>query len=330
MRRKKLRGSNKEVSALGMGCFALGGPFRRSDGSYLAYGHVDKDEAIKTIHKAIELGINLFDTADIYGVGRSERILGEAIKEYQDDMIIATKFASVFEEGNVDTPDKKNTDPEYIRSALDASMRRLQTDFIDIYQLHSSSQDPENAKKVQLVLEDLVQEGRIGGYGWSTDDPERMKIFTESLHCNSVQYALLLTHYNADMLRLCEEKKILGLIRSPLASGTLTGKYKPEVARSDDHMLSNLDLTTERRVSIQSKLEILREISADEGRTLVQGILGWLLATSNTTVPIPGAKSVQQIEENARTLEFGPLSSEHVQQVNDLFEDYLPNDLQLI
>ena len=118
---KMLKGSKKALSALGMGCFGIGGPFIRSNSSYLAYGKVKDEESIKTIHKAVELGINIFDTADIYGVGRSERILGEALKEYRDDIVIATKFGSVFEEGNPHTPDKKNT--EYIRNAVESSLR---------------------------------------------------------------------------------------------------------------------------------------------------------------------------------------------------------------
>ncbi len=149
MIKRRLKGSKKSISPLGMGCFGIGGPFMRPDGAYLAYGKVKDEESIKTIHRAIELGINIFDTADVYGVGRSERVLGEALKEYRDDVVIATKFRSVFEEGNPKTFGEKNTSPEYIRNAVESSMRRLQTDFIDIYQLHSSQHDPEDAKKVK-------------------------------------------------------------------------------------------------------------------------------------------------------------------------------------
>ncbi|MFX1419839.1 MAG: aldo/keto reductase [Promethearchaeota archaeon] len=321
MIKRKLKGSKKTLSALGMGCFGLGGPFMRSDGSYLAYGKVNDKESIDTVHKAIELGINLFDTADIYGVGRSEKVLGKALKGYRDDVIIATKFGSVFEEGNPRTPDKKDTSPKYIRSALEASMRRLQTDFIDIYQLHSSGHDTNDARNVQTVLEELVEEGLIGGYGWSTDDPKRMKVFVESQNCNSVQYAMNITLHNDEMIKLCEKNNLIGLIRSPLASGILTGKYKKHTKIAADHMLAGVDFSQERYVKINSKFQELKRIMEKEGRTLIQGQLGYLMATSETTIPIPGAKTVEQIEENARTLEFGPLSSNAVKEINELFAD---------
>lgn len=176
---RRLGKSKVEVSALGMGCFAIGGPFQGKDGNYLAYGSVNDNESKKTIHKAIDLGVNFFDTADVYGHGHSERILGSVLSEYdRNDMVIATKFANEFDEATKTTIGK-NVDPDYIRKALEASCTRLQTDFIDLYQLHDGQHPPDSARKVILVLEDLVSEGRIGGYGWSTDDVERARIFAE-------------------------------------------------------------------------------------------------------------------------------------------------------
>jgi aryl-alcohol dehydrogenase-like predicted oxidoreductase len=316
--KRKIKGSKKSISALGMGCFGLGGPFMRSNGTYLAYGKVNDEDSIKTVHRAIELGINVFDTADVYGVGRSEKVLGKALKEYRDDVVIATKFGSVFEEGNPRTPSAKNTTPEYIRKAIEASMKRLQTDFIDIYQLHSSQHDPDDAKKVQIILEDLVEEGLIGGYGWSTDDPERMEIFTKNQNCNSVQYAMNITLHNNQMIELCEKNNLIGLIRSPLASGILTGKYNEQTKIAADHMLAGVDFSQERYKAINKLLPELKQIMKEEGRTIIQGQLGYLIATSKTTVPIPGAKTVKQIEENAKTLEFGPLPQDLVKQIDDL------------
>ncbi|MFW9819242.1 MAG: aldo/keto reductase [Candidatus Thorarchaeota archaeon] len=321
MLKRKLKNSKKSVSALGMGAFALGGPFMRSDGAYLAYGKVNDEESIKTIHKAIELGISLFDTADVYGVGRSEKVLGEALKDYRDDIVIATKFGCVFEEGNPCTPSEKNTSPEYIRRAIEVSMKRLQTDFIDIYQLHSSQHDLSDAKRVQMLLEDLVEEGLIGGYGWSTDDPERMKIFAEGQNCNSVQYAMNITLRNNQMIELCEKNDLIGLIRSPLASGILTGKYDEHTKIAADHMLAGVDFSQERYITINQILPKIKQIMNQDGRTLIQGQLGYLMATSDTTIPIPGAKTLKQIEENAKTLELGPLSPDLVKKIDELLLD---------
>ncbi|MFW9771541.1 MAG: aldo/keto reductase [Promethearchaeota archaeon] len=321
MLKRKLKGSKKTINALGMGCFALGGPFKRSDGTYLAYGKVNDQESIKTIHRAIELGINLFDTADIYGVGRSEKVLGEAIKEYRDDLVVATKFGSIFEEGNLLTPDKKNTSPEYIRSAIEASMERLQTDYIDIYQFHSSQHDPNDAKEVQLILEDLVEEGIIGGYGWSTDDPNRMQIFAKSKNCNSVQFAMNLTLKNEQMIQLCEKFNLIGLIRSPLASGILTGKYNEQSKIEADHMLAGVNFSQERYKKINKMLQELKNMIDQEGITIIQAQLCYLMTISDTIIPIPGAKTIAQIEENARTLELGPLSSDLVQKIDTILLD---------
>jgi aryl-alcohol dehydrogenase-like predicted oxidoreductase len=321
MLKRKIKGIKKEISALGMGCFGIGGPFMRSDGAYLAYGEVNDEESIKTIHRAIELGINLFDTADIYGVGRSEKILGKALKEYRETVVIATKFGSVFEEGNPQTLDKKNTSRDYIRSAVEASMKRLQTDFIDIYQLHSSQHDPNDANRVQAILEDLVEEGIIGGYGWSTDDPKRMKVFAKGKYCNSVQYAMNITLHNDQMIQLCENYNLIGLIRSPLASGILTGKYSEYSKIANDHMLAGLDFSQERYKKISKILQELKNLLEQDGRTIIQAQIGYLMATSKTTIPIPGAKTIEQIEENAKTLDFGPLPPELVKKIDDLWHD---------
>jgi aryl-alcohol dehydrogenase-like predicted oxidoreductase len=321
----KIKNTNKTTAKMGMGCFALGGTFYGTNGSPYAYGDVKDEESIETIHKAIDLGINLFDTADVYGLGRSEKVLGEAIKEYRDDIIIATKFASKFDEEKQETMDGKGTSKEYILSALDASMRRLQTDFIDIYQFHSSSHDIEESKQVKLILNDLVSEGRIGGFGWSTDDVQRMEMFAESDKCNSVQFGLNVVFHNEEMVKLCDTYELAGLIRSPLASGTLTGKYRDGVKIAKNHMLSQVDFSTERRVQINKKLDTLKELLTNDGRSLIQGQLSWIMSQGDKIIPIPGAKTVSQITENAQTLEFGPLKQDIIEEINELFVDVSKN-----
>lgn len=170
-----LKGSKKQITPLGMGCWAIGGPFQTPDGRYFGYGQVDDKESIKTIQKAIDLGINFYDTADVYGTGHSETILGKALQEYRDDVVIATKFGSMFDEGTRKIYDKHTSKSEYIKKAVLDSCRRLKIDFIDLYQFHWWECPIADAINVRNTLEDLVSEGVIGGYGWSTDEVERAK-----------------------------------------------------------------------------------------------------------------------------------------------------------
>lgn len=307
-----------------MGCFAIGGPFKGKNGNFFAYGSVDDEESKRVIHKAIELGVNFFDTADIYGFGRSERILGSVLSEYnRNDMVIATKFANEFDEVKKISIGK-NVDPDYIRKALEASCKRLQTDFIDLYQLHDSDHDIENAKNVMNTLEDLVAEGRIGGYGWSTDDVERAKVFAEGKNCTAIQYAIHITRNNPKMIELCEKYNLVGVIRSPLGSGTLTGKYSKEYMQNLDknHMWYGREFIAEEWfIKRQKKLEELSELLSGEDLTLIQALLSYLWSTSETTVPIPGAKTLSQIKENAAILELGPLKSDLLQSMTNIFEE---------
>jgi aryl-alcohol dehydrogenase-like predicted oxidoreductase len=322
---KRLGRNKAKVSALGLGCFAIGGPFRGKDGDFFAYGPVNDKESRRTIHKAVELGVNFFDTADIYGYGHSERILGSVLSEYdRNDMVIATKFANQFDEKKKASVGK-NVAPDYIRQALDASCKRLQTDFIDLYQLHDSQLPSDNARNVMQVLEELVSEGRIGGYGWSTDDVNRARIFAEEgKNCIAIQYAIHMTRANPKMVELCERHNLAGIIRSPLGSGVLTGKYSKEYMKAlpKNHMWYGEEFYKEEWfIKRQKKLEELEELLRGDGRTVVQILLSYLWSTSETTIPIPGAKTLAQIEENAAILEYGPLKPDLLKSINDIFEE---------
>ncbi|MFX0172182.1 MAG: aldo/keto reductase [Candidatus Hodarchaeota archaeon] len=322
---RRLGKSNIEISGLGMGCFAIGGPFQGKNGNFFAYGSVNDDESKKTLHKAIELGVNFFNAADMYGCGHSERILGSVISEYdRKDIVIATKFANEFDEATKTTIGK-NIEPDYIRKALDESCKRLQTDFIDLYQLHDSQHDPESVRNVISILEDLVSEGLIGGYGWSTDDVERAQIFAEEgKNCIAIQYAIHMTRSNPKMIELREQHNLASIIRSPLGSGTLTGKYSKEYVESlpKTHMWYKGDFVEEKWFTKrQLKLAELKELLIGEKWTVAQVLLGYLWSTSNTTIPIPGAKTIAQIEENAAILEYGPLRPDLLKSINKIFEE---------
>ncbi|MFW9851178.1 MAG: aldo/keto reductase, partial [Candidatus Thorarchaeota archaeon] len=205
MKKRVLGKSNIKVSAMGMGCWGIGGPFLHPTHGVIAYGQVKDEESIKAVRQGLDMGVTLFDTANVYGCGRSERVLGTALKGRRDDIVIATKFGSTFDM-NSDNPNipcrstGSDISDQAIRDACDASLERLQTDYIDLYQLHSGRLDLEMAVNVLDTLEELVEEGKIRYYGWSTDDPERAALFAKGKHCTSVQFSHNMTSQNYVMI----------------------------------------------------------------------------------------------------------------------------------
>lgn len=167
--------SGLQVSALGFGTAGIGGSYwDRSVRSELpvGYGPVDAMEAIRAIRRAVDLGINFFDTTDEYGCGQSETLLGRALEGRRQDVVIATKFGFTFDETAKEVTGQ-DCSPQYIHRACEASLRRLKTDWIDLYQLHLRDVPLEQAGIVRDTLEELVAEGKIRWYGWSTDDVQR-------------------------------------------------------------------------------------------------------------------------------------------------------------
>ncbi|MFX0125582.1 MAG: aldo/keto reductase, partial [Candidatus Hodarchaeota archaeon] len=187
--------------------------------------------------------------------------------------------------------------------------------------LHNARQDPGSALLIRDCLEELVDEGKIRYYGWSTDDPNRVEQFAKSKHCTAIQYVLTVTRINTPIATLCEENNLAGIVRSPFASGTLTGKYTKDTKRSPDHMLSEVDFNTERYIKTFQALDQLKELLVEHGRTLVQGILGYIWAKNDRAIPIPGAKTVNQLTENAKSLELGPISQQLMSEIDSIFSD---------
>ena len=320
---RRLGKSNITVSGMGLGCWAIGGPFTTKDGRLMAYGKVDDKESIGTIQTALEKGVNLFDTAEAYGKGHSENILGQALKnsgKERDEVIIATKFSYGYNK-NVQQNNQKSKIREKLEEAVKGSLKRLQTDYIDLYQLHSAKHDPESALLIAEGLEELVEDGKIRYYGWSTDDAKRADQFAKKKHCTAIQYVLTVSRINTPMAKLCEKNDLAGLIRSPLGSGTLTGKYTKDTKRDSDHMLSNTDFNTERYNHTFRALEQLQEFLTERGRTLVQGILGYIWAKNDRAIPIPGAKTIPQITENAKALEQGPITQKDMREIDSIFKE---------
>jgi aryl-alcohol dehydrogenase-like predicted oxidoreductase len=298
---------------MGMGCWAIGGPFWKN-GQPVGWGNVDDDESIRAIHRALDLGITLFDTAAVYGCGHSERVLGRALGARRGGVVIATKFGQVFDE---ETRQVKgyDTTPERIRREVEDSLRRLNTDVIDLYQLHVKDVDPERAAVVRDTLEELAAAGRIRFYGWSTDAPASARIFAEGPHCTAIQQQLNIFDGNLETLAVCEQFDLASINRGPLGMGLLTGKFSAESQIPADDVRSRRPALQEERSTRLARLEKIRGILVEDGRALAQGALGWLWARSEKTIPIPGFKTIRQVEENAGALQHGPLTADQMQRI---------------
>ncbi len=313
--------SNIEISAMGMGCWAIGGPFWSGE-MPLGWGEVDDNESVRAIHAALDLGATFFDTANVYGAGHSERVLAKALKGKRDQVVIATKFNALFDETTRQVTGSDTT-PEGIRRACEDSLRRLETDVIDLYQFHDNGFPPEQAGPVRDTLEELVAEGKIRAYGWSTDFPKSAEFFAGGEHCATIQVELNVLDDNAAILSICERENLAAINRGPLAMGLLTGKYTGTVHPSADDVRGQkspewMKYFKEGVASedYMKKVAAIREILTSNGRSLAQGALAWLWARSPKTVPIPGFRTVKQVEENCKAMDFGPLTADQMAEIS--------------
>jgi aryl-alcohol dehydrogenase-like predicted oxidoreductase len=319
--KRHLGKSGLEVSAMGMGCWAIGGPwtFSNDEGSWAAgWGQIDNDESIRAIHAGMDMGVNFFDTAANYGAGHSEVILGKAVADRRDKVVIATKFGFMVdpETKSVTTDDDQIVDN--IHADCENSLQRLGTDYIDLYQLHQGSYDSGKVPLVMEILEDLVKEGKIRWYGWSTDNPERARVFAGGEHCTSIQFDLNVLHDNPETRAICAEYELGGINKSPLNRGILTGKFDAESTFPEDDIRHGLSFKEGVGAERLSQLEAVRGALTANGHTLAQASLAYIWALDERMVPIPGFKTVKQVEENAGAMELGLLSREQMQQIEEI------------
>ena len=315
--------NGKKVSAIGLGTWAIGGP--SSAGTQpLGWGRGwDRAEALAIVRAGFDAGVTVFDTADAYGAGTAERLVGEALMSVRDEVAIVTKWGNVIDEPNRQLV---GTDPSpgYVRSALDASLNRLRTDHVDLYLLHLSGLPAAQAGELLGVLRELVEVGKVGAYGWSTDDPELAQSWLSEPGFGAIEFEANVTQDATQLIAICDSNGLPGLVRGPLGTGLLTGEY-PAGSRIDDpddfrcispdwlayfrdgrpdpHRLQQLDAIT--------------DILTDRGRTLAQGALCWLLARSPRLIPIPGAATIEQVRQNSAALEYGPLNDDEMARIQE-------------
>ena len=326
MLKRTLGKSKLEVSALGMGCWAIGGPWTwdqpGNEPFPAGWGNTDDDESIRAVHAALDMGVNFFDTAANYGAGHSEVVLGRALKDKRDQVVIATKF------GHIVNEEKKTVygDPDQIirnvRMDVENSLRRLQTDFIDIYQLHEGGYDPKLALELQSVLEELVSTGKIRWYGWSTDNVDSAREFARGVHCTSIQFRLNAIYDNAEMRKVCADFDLAGINKDPLNKGVLTGKFSSTSTFPNNDIRSRADFSDPETVKRLKIVDEIRDILTSNGRTMAQGALAYIWALDERMVPIPGFKSVQQVTDNAGAMQFGPLTESQVKEIQTIVGKY--------
>ncbi len=324
MMTRKLGRSGIEVSALGLGCWAIGGTVREDGSSVIGWHGVNDDESVRAIRRALELGINFLDTANVYGSGHSERVIVRAIKGRRDEVVLSTKFAFTFDEVTLQGTGE-DTSPEGIRKSLEGSLRRLETDYIDLFLFHHNGFPVEQAGEVRDTLEALVAEGKIRTYGWSTDFADRARFFAEGEHCSAIQVEMNVVDDSPDIIAVCEANNLAAINRGPLAMGLLTGKYTVDSSLPDDDVRGpnapdwmKYFVDGKPNPEWMTRIDAVGEILRSNGRSLAQGALAWLWARSETTIPIPGFKTVKQVEDNAGAMAFGPLSAEQMAEIDTL------------
>lgn len=317
MQQRSLGRSGINVSPMGLGCWAIGGPWKWLDGEG-GWGDIDDNESVRAIHAALDLGINFFDTAANYGTGHSERILARALEGKRDKAVIATKFGFKVDEANKHVTFRTDDHLLHVRQECEDSLRRLNMDVIDLYQLHVWNYPIEKVPAMVDVLEGLVKDGKIRYYGWSTDSAEGAREFAKGKHCVSIQHDLNVILDTPDMLTTCEELNLASVNRSPLARGALSGKYSKGSTFPQNDVRNDSWSKDHFFAPTLDQLEKIREILTSNGRTLVQGALAWIWARSEKTVPIPGFKTVAQVEENAKAMQFGPLTKGQMKEIDSL------------
>jgi len=306
MQKRTLGSEGLEVSAQGLGCMGMSE----------FYGTADEDEAVATIHRALELGIFFLDTADMYGPFTNEKLVGRAIADRRDDVVLATKFGN--ERGEDGSFLGVNGKPDYVRKACEASLQRLGVDHIDLYYQHRVDKTVPIEETVGAMKE-LVEAGKVRHLGLSEASPEtiRRAHAVHPISALQTEYSLWTRDPEDEVLPTVRELGIGFVAYSPLGRGFLSGAItKPEDLAEDDFRRHNPRFQRENFDKNLELVDRVREIADEKDVTPGQLALAWLLHQSDDVVPIPGTKRISYLEENAAASEI-ELTEDELARIDD-------------
>jgi aryl-alcohol dehydrogenase-like predicted oxidoreductase len=283
-----LGNSTLHVSRLGLGCMGMSE----------FYGSFDETESINTLHKAIDLGVNFFDTADMYGSGANEKLIGKAFKNKWEKVVLATKFAVM--RGAKGEWLGLNGQPEYIKKACEQSLSNLGVEAIDLYYMHRQAPDLE-IEVIVGAMSDLVKQGKVKYLGLSEVSAETIRRAHKVHPISAIQseYSLWSREPEQEVFAVCKELGITFVAYSPLGRGFLTGAYKSrEDFEAGDFRLNNPRFTEEAFKENIKFVEVIDQIAQEKGVTKAQIALAWILSQNDEITAIPGTRKIHRLEEN--------------------------------
>ena len=306
MKKRKLGNEGLEVSAIGLGCMGM---------SFSYYPFPEKKDAINLIHKAIEQGVNFFDTAEVYGPYTNEELVGEALEPFKDKVVIATKFGFHFQNGK---QAGINSQPEHIKKAVEGSLKRLRVDAIDL--LYQHRVDPNvPIEDVAGTVKDLIQEGKVKYFGLSEAGAQtiRKAHAVQPVSALQSEYSLWTRQHEKEIIPTIEELGIGLVAFSPLGKGFLTGKIDESTRFEQGDFRNTLPrFTEEARKANASLLDLINQFAERKNATPAQIALAWVLAQKPWIVPIPGTTKLHRLSENngAATIQF---TTEELKQIDE-------------
>jgi len=310
---------DNDITPIGLGCWPIGGKMFAADGQSLGYTNADDNESINAIHAALANGITLFDTAAAYGAGHSERLLAKGLKNHPEAQVV-TKIGIAIDESSK-TLTGEDSEPSSVMPAIDRCLTRLNRDSIDLLLLHQNALPVEQAGKLFDEIESARQSGKVKAFGWSTDYTASAEAMADRDGFVAVEHAM---HVLMDAPRMQDvvcQKNLYALLRSPLAMGLLSGKYTVDSTipandiRATNQGWAQYYIDGKPNPDYIDRFDSVRELLQSGGRTTVQGALAWLWAKSPNNIPIPGARTVEQVEGLAAAHALGPLPTDTMHDI---------------